>query len=292
MYIKSRVQVAGLLVVISASAAGAQHAHGGSVMYHAPRWSPDGQWIVASANIDGDSEIYLIRSDGRELKQLTRNSYQDDGPYWSEDGRRILFTSMRPEGHAQFSMAIDGTDVRPEVADSVTSRSPDGRTLLIESVRNGRGQLYIVGADRTGARLVSRDRHAEQGEFSPDGKLIVYEERDAMHDKIEVSDVVVMRADGGEPRTITTGTDPSWSPDGRSILFKQFDETTRQLWIATISPAGGVVTRLAPGVHPEWSRDGRRILSMRDRTDGGADIWIMNRDGSEARCLTCEKPFR
>ena len=292
MHVKSRVWVAGLLVVTWASAAAAQHAHGGSVMYHAPRWSPDGQWILASANIDGDSEVYLIRADGRELKQLTRNSYPDDGPRWSHDARRIVFMSMRPDGHAQLSMAIDGSGVRTEPRDSVTSRSPDGRTLLVESMRNGRGQLYAVNADRTGARLVSRDRHAEQGAFSPDGRLIAYEERDAAHEEIERSQIIVVSADGTEPRVIATGTDPSWSPDGQSILFKAFDETSRQLWVATVNPTGGALQRLALGVHPEWSPDGRRIVSMRDRADGGADIWIMNRDGSGARCLTCEKPFR
>jgi hypothetical protein len=31
---------------------------------------------------------------------------------------------------------------------------------------------------------------------------------------------------------------------------------------------------------------------MQDRLDGGADIWIMNRDGSDAHCVTCKAPFR
>jgi hypothetical protein len=31
---------------------------------------------------------------------------------------------------------------------------------------------------------------------------------------------------------------------------------------------------------------------MRDRDDGGADIWVMASDGADARCLTCRAPFR
>jgi len=287
---RSLVRLAGVFIVLRASVAGAQHAHGGAVMYHGPRWSPDGQWILSSANLDGDPEIYLIRADGRELKQLTRNNTADDMAWWSEDGRRIVFISRRADTTAQFSMALDGSDIRPQPRDSVIARSPDGRTLLFETIRDGRAQLFAMTADRTSARLVSRHRYAEQGSISPDGKLLVYEERDSAHE-IERSQIIVATADGATPRAVADGTDPSWSPDGQSILFKLFDERM-QLWIATVSPAGEPPRKLAPGVHPHWSPDGRRIASMRERPDGGADIWVMNRDGSEARCLTCEKPFR
>ena len=290
MSVRARVQVVGLLVVTWVSAAGAQHAHGGSVTYHAPQWSRDGQWILASANLDGDSEIYLIRADGGERRQLTRNDVADDTAWWSHDGRRIVFIRTRADGDAQLSMAIDGSDTRPEPRDTVTARSRDGRTLLFETIRDGRSQIFAMSADRTGARPVSRNRYAEQGTFSPDGKWLAYEERDSAHD-VERSQIVVAKADGTMPRVMADGTDPSWSPDGQSILFKLIDER-KQLWIATVSSTGGPVRKLTPGVHPNWSPDGRRIVSMRDRPDGGADIWIMNRDGSRARCLTCEKPFR
>lgn len=113
-----------------------------------------------------------------------------------------------------------------------------------------------------------------------------------MHDRIDSSSIVVARADGSEPNVIAIGTDPSWSPDGRSLLFKTPDPRTRQLWITTVNPTGTDPRKLAPGVHPHWSPDGKRIAYMRDRDDGGADIWVMNRDGSGGRCLTCTAPFR
>ena len=286
-----RTPVAGLLAIAFATELGAQHQHAG-VMYHAPRWSPDGQWILASANLDGDTEIYLVRSDGSALRQLTRNDVPNDMARWSDDGRRVVFLQSGPEGEAQFSMAIDGTDVRAEPQDSVTARRRDGKVLLFESVREGRGRLFLMDADRTGARPISSDRHAEQGSFSPDGRMLVWEERDAMHDRIDESRLVVARADGSDARPIATGTDPSWSPDGRSILFKTPDAGARTLWISTVTPSGRDLKKLAPGVHPNWSPDGQRIAYMRDRVDGGADIWIMNRDGSGGRCLTCAAPFR
>ena len=271
--------------------AGMPHAHG-AIMYHAPQWSPDGQWIVASANVDGDTEIYLVRPDGGGRRQLTRNTVPDDVARWSRDGRRVLFEREQSGRKGWYSMNLDGGDVRPEPVDSVVSRSPDGNTLLFESVRDGRGRLFTMTAARMGAREIATGRHAEQGSFAPDGRTIVFEQRDAMHEDIARSQIVVAKPDGSEPRVVATGTDPAWSRDGTLILFKTWDEPSQKLWISTVSPTGTDFRRLAPGVHPSWSPDNRQIAFMQDRPDGGADIWIMNRDGSDARCVTCKAPFR
>jgi len=273
-------------------AGGMSHPHGG-IMYHAPQWSPDGEWIVVSANVDGDTEIYLIRPDGSALRQLTRNTVPDDIARWSADGRRVIFESERSGQAAQYSMNLAGGDVRPEPLDSVTARSPDGTLLLFESVREGRGRLFTMTAQRTGAREITKaPRHAEQGTFSPDGRWVVFEQRDAMHEKIERSDIVLARPDGSEARVIASGTDPKWSRDGTLILFKTFDDATQQLWISTVTAKGTDLRRLAPGVHPSWSPDNTQIAFMRERADGGADVWIIGTDGNGARCITCTAPFR
>jgi Tol biopolymer transport system component len=287
--------LAGAMLSVAAEAqhptTGMAHPHGG-IMYHAPHWSRDGRWILASANLDGDTEIFLVRADGAELRQLTRNTVADDIARFSDDGRRVLFQSDRSGTTAEYSMNLDGSDVRPAARDSVLSRSPDGKTLLFESVRDGRGRLLTMSGDRTNPREIATARHAEQGSFSPDGRSIVFEQRDAMHEEIQVSQIVVSRPDGSDPRVVATGTDPAWSRDGRLILFKTWDEPSQSLWISTVSPTGTGLVRLAPGVHPKWSPDDARIAFMSDRPDGGADIWVMNRDGSDAHCVTCRAPFR
>jgi Tol biopolymer transport system component len=265
---------------------------GGGIMYHAPQWSPDGLWLLVSANLDGDTEIYLIRADGSARRQLTRNTVPDDIARWSTDGRRVLFESARSGARAQYSMNLDGSDVRPEPPDSVVSRSPDGTTLLFESVRGGRGHLFLMTSSRTNVREISTAGHAEQGSFSPNGRSIVFEQRAEMHRDISKSNIVVADPDGSGANVIASGTDPSWSRDGQSILFKTWDERTQTLWISTVSPTGTGMRRLAQGVHPNWSPDGSRIAYMHDRDDGGSDIWIMDRDGSKAACLTCKPPFR
>jgi Tol biopolymer transport system component len=255
-------------------------------MYHFPRWSPDGKTILVSATIDGDSELYVLSADGGVLRRLTDNVAEDDAGLWIDGGHRILFRSDRRGRIEQFVMNADGADQRPTDMELPAAISPDGRTRLSETVVDGRRLLTEV-SNNGSRRVITNGPDAEQGSYSPDGHRIVFEQRSAhAPDDIPLSNVVVAQADGSEPRVVASGTDPSWSPDGAMLLFKTFDRTSQQLWIATVRPDGAELRRLAPGVHPHWSPDGRRIAFMQD-AHHRTDIWIMDRDGRGLRCLTC-----
>jgi len=56
-----------------------------------PAWSPDGEWIVFASNRTGfkdetggmsDGEIFVMRADGTEVRQLTENAFEDGTPAW------------------------------------------------------------------------------------------------------------------------------------------------------------------------------------------------------------------
>jgi Tol biopolymer transport system component len=255
-------------------------------MHHFPRWSADGAFVLASSTADGDAEIYLFPVDGGAPRKLTDNAALDDAARWSRDGRRIFFMSDRRGRFEPFVMNADGTEQAPYDRPEEGSTSPDG-TRILESAIEGRGALVAV--DKNGARrTLTKGFHAEQGSYSPDGRLIVYEQRstDDEHDVLQ-SNIIVARADGTEPRVLSKGTDPAWSRDGTSVLFKAWDAADQQLWV-TVASLGGTTRRLAQGVHPHWSPDGRRIAFMRDGA-GRTDIWIMDENGGNQRCLTCPR---
>ena len=80
-------------------------------------WSPDGARIAFESDVDGDMDIYTMREDGTDLRQLTGiepdADAHDEGAAWSPDGLQIAFTSgpgnLTGDVHV---MNADGTDVR------------------------------------------------------------------------------------------------------------------------------------------------------------------------------------
>ncbi len=62
-----------------------------------PAWSPDGARIAFESDRDGDSEIYVMATDGTAVTQLTRTRTLDGDrlPDWSPDGTKIVFASDR-----------------------------------------------------------------------------------------------------------------------------------------------------------------------------------------------------
>ena len=72
----------------------------------------DGPPIAFVSFRDGDSEIYTMRSDGTDVRQLTVNAASDGDSAWSPDGTQIAFHSNRDGDWKIYTMRSDGTDVR------------------------------------------------------------------------------------------------------------------------------------------------------------------------------------
>ncbi|MCA9995734.1 MAG: PD40 domain-containing protein [Anaerolineales bacterium] len=72
--------------------------------------SPDGRQALFASAQDGDSEIFIMDSDGSHQRQLTYNEAWDGQPVWSEDGRQIYFASDL-EGAIAFYAITDGAGV-------------------------------------------------------------------------------------------------------------------------------------------------------------------------------------
>lgn len=148
-----------------------------------PSWSPDGYRIVFSARVNGEEDVYLTNVEGTSLARLTDNSgIIDRDPVWSPDGQTIVFVSDR-DGRGQtelYRMRPDGTDV-VRLTDSQGSSyapawSPDGQQIVFVSDRDRDADLYLMNADGSNERLLTRNDSAEDRDpaWSPDGRWIVF----------------------------------------------------------------------------------------------------------------------
>jgi TolB protein len=78
-----------------------------------PAWSRDGQWIAFVSNHTGNDEIWLMRADGSEPRQLTWNNWEwDKHPTWSPDSRQLAFFSNRTGKRQIWAMGSDGSGQR------------------------------------------------------------------------------------------------------------------------------------------------------------------------------------
>ncbi len=73
--------------------------------------SPDGEWILMVSNTipDGNSreenlDIYVVRSNGTNLTQLTYHKGHDCSPVWSKDGKSIYFLSQRGSQNGEYNI--------------------------------------------------------------------------------------------------------------------------------------------------------------------------------------------
>ena len=143
-----------------------------------PQFSPDGNKIAFESTRSGAYEIWLCRSDGSSLMQLTHFNPSVTGtPRWSPDGQQIVFDS-RPAGNPDI-FVIDSQGGPPRKLTNepsnevVPSWSRDGRWIYFASDRTGSWEVWKMPS--TGGSAVRVTRHGGFAAFeSPDGRFLYY----------------------------------------------------------------------------------------------------------------------
>jgi TolB protein len=149
----------------------------GNPFNFAPRWSPDGRWVLFVSGEHYHCHPYLVAADGSGLRKLAdRGGYRgvmqfldvpdyhngsSDVPTWSRDSRQIFFTAQRGDCVELMQADLDG-NVR-QLSQSMSNTihyhpnpSPDGRWLLFGSTRShGRRQLFVMPTAGGEARQIT-----------------------------------------------------------------------------------------------------------------------------------------
>jgi Tol biopolymer transport system component len=197
----------------------------------------DGKKLAFSGNRAGKWDLWeksLI--DGRE-GPIVADNYNRCCPHWSPDGTRLVYIRDEPGGSQLMMWSSQNRNEEPLTTSSQTYRevwdwSPDDKWLLVSQGNNDthRAELWLLPvAARPHAEGASRKITSNlaynlfQGQFSPDGRWIVFEAvKQPPSPKAECA-LYVMPATGGPWTRVSQGehwyNKPRWSPDGNTIYF-------------------------------------------------------------------------
>jgi Tol biopolymer transport system component len=251
---------------------------------------------------NGNSDIYLIRTDGSERTQLTTAPGNDFTPAWSPDGRQIVFRTTRDGNDEIYVMNADGSNQTNLSRSSTQERSPDwspdGQQIALASLQGEILDIFVLPIHLTKTNGNQTDWTNLTGNslggdeypaWSPDGtKIAFHSHRDGNWE------IYVMNADGSEQTRLTHNpgedTYPTWSPDGSRLVFNS--ATVGYTNIYVINADGTGLTQLtsdpAPEYDPSWSPDGSMIAFTRaiDEDPRSAHIYLMQADGSAQTQIT------
>jgi Tol biopolymer transport system component/DNA-binding winged helix-turn-helix (wHTH) protein len=259
--------------------------------YHGVSLTADSR-VLVTVQYDRQSTITFVpEKPPSAIKRSTAGL--NEGFYglsWTPDGK--LAYACEASGNLDiWLMGADGVTseqlTTDQHHDSTPSVSPDGRSMVFLSSRNG-DNMHVWRMDIDGGNQRQLTNQVSEGtpSFTPDGRWVVY--------SVSASGIWKVPAEGGEPVLIWGGNvhTPSVSPDGSLVACAYRDEKLERAdKIALLPIGGGAPVKILD--EPEdlsssairWTPDGRALIYVATR-DWVSNLWTLPLDGSPPHPLT------
>jgi Tol biopolymer transport system component/DNA-binding winged helix-turn-helix (wHTH) protein len=259
-----------------------------------PAFSPDGKELASVCVLTGGTaRLYVQTADGKRAREVPGATSSEGfaGIAWSSDSRSLLYTSDSRLWRVPLTGGKPEQQLYAQDVESVAV-APNGNRMAYAQVshRNSIWRMELAGLAKAAGpatKIISSSRGDIGGHISPDQKYNAFQSWRSGSPEIWVCD-----RDGSNPVRLTSfgGAQvgaPSWSPDGRRIVFDL--RSSGQVELYTVNVDGGppraFPTGTANASNPVWSADGSWIYFS---TEGPEAIWKAPVGGGRAVRLTAE----
>jgi len=254
-----------------------------------PQWVSGRGLVYASGGPEGGLES-TVGGAG------PRGSFES--PKWSADGRHMVFhrdvSTDWPPHQTWWSRDPRFKLLRTGI---FPSYSPEGDRMLCNDQTAGilHNSILIMNTDGSGRSVLfsNSEKSALGPVFSPNGASIAFAYGRFFQSIFgpAIADIAVIKSDGSGLKLLTDGTGncafPSWSPDGRQIVYRVSSPSKGGLFITDLET--GMTHALTPeSSHdnfPAWSPKGDRIAFTRF-SEGDYELYSVKTDGTDLKRLT------
>ena len=264
---------------------------------------PDGQAIIFQAAQPGEDDYQIYTLDlapDSKPRMVSTGKGKCTCAYYHPDGKSILFASThldpalregastgpKPKGPAYsrseryrwdfdpamdiFKADLDGSNLvrltDTPGYDAEGSYSPDGKTIIFTSFRDGDAEIYLMDADGKNPRRITRSPGYDGGPFiAPDGRKIIYRSDRKQNDMLQL---YINTVEGDRERALTHNDAVNWgpffAPDSRRIVYSTSLQGHGNYEIYAMDTDNGAEERITyrdgfDGL-PVISADGKRLM--------------------------------
>ncbi|MGY0799677.1 winged helix-turn-helix domain-containing protein [Lysobacter sp. A286] len=259
----------------------------------APRYSPDGRWIIFVRNSPlGD--FWRLSATGGIAERLTRINAEIRGWDWSSTGRALIYGRRDHSSSGLYRYGLDtGAHTSLGVEDGEQPVTAANVSSLAYVVRRSYFGIYQFDLDAgsPGKRLFASSGRDRLPAIAPDGRQLVF-----TSDRSGKFGLWWAELDKPDSLRLIEGLQPesrylpSWNADNRRVLVvgrSDDDQRPQENGVYEVIPKRGTVTRLpVPVAHPvqavylpaSGGNDDERLLVLANGGEGHLGLYLYDRD--------------